>query len=226
MVLGQAGVLRLCVQKVGRWALSSAASKDPIRNAGAEFAPLAARQRSRRQRKTRFLKEEGCAGSFGGCSLCPMLSSFAYSAFDPALPSACLQRRAPAGQSRRRLDHRLKVARRYGLSVHEVAPSHRPPGDGLPPEIAPFQGSCRKGADERLCPCHPHLPYPSGIAPGMKDRVEWTKQGAPQEGACSARIVRAKVPTRMATQDAGGGVASHFSHATNGWSRARKEFLD
>lgn len=68
-----------------------------------------------------------------------MLSSFAYSAFDPALPSACLQRRAPAGQSRRRLDHRLKVARRYGLSVHEVAPSHRPPGDGLPPEIAPFK---------------------------------------------------------------------------------------
>jgi hypothetical protein len=53
-----------------------------------------------------------------------MLSSFAYSAFDAALASACLRR----GVGHRRVNPaytsiigRVKFARRYGLSVHEAA---------------------------------------------------------------------------------------------------------
>jgi hypothetical protein len=163
-----------------------------------------------------------------------MLSSFAYSAFDAALASACLR----GGVAHRRVNPaytsiigRVTFARRYGLSVHDAASStiarramgcsERLPRSNDGTVTVPTNGSVHVTLD---------LPVRNG---SRHVWAEWNglNKELSEEGACSASIVGTQVPTPMATQDVvraerstapwcfgGGGTfpPDAFSHATQG----------
>ncbi|MDR7141864.1 IS605 OrfB family transposase [Rhizobium sp. BE258] len=104
---------------------SSDQGKDTIRKVAAQIAALADRLGVPVvSEKLDFARKKATLKDSDDARYARMLSSFAYSAFEAALASACLR----GGVSHRRVNPaytsiigRVKFARRYGLSVHEAA---------------------------------------------------------------------------------------------------------
>jgi IS605 OrfB family transposase len=128
--------------------------KASIRKAATQVADLAARLGVPFvSEKLDFSKKKTALKDSNDPLYARMLSSFAYSAFDAALASACYRR----GVAHRRVNPaytsiigRVKFARRYGLSVHAAAPLPSPAGrwdsprDCPVPPMAP--SPCRRTA--------------------------------------------------------------------------------
>ncbi len=144
-------------------------AKDSIRTAAAQISELAARlDIPVVSEKLDFAKKKAALKDSNDPRYARMLSSFAYSAFDSALASACYRR----GVAHRRVNPaytsiigRVKFARRYGLSVHALHPLPSPAGRWDSPRDCPVppmaRSPCRRTA-QSMSPSH----YLQGRIPG------------------------------------------------------------